>query len=374
MAKKKAPNGSGAIRHRENGTWECTIMYGWNPDTGKPLMKSFYAPTQRQVKEKRDAWLRERALNKLTAETYTLAELGERWLSHRGPKMQPQTLEGYKYTLRHIVNSPLGHRDVTSIMPYEVENYLWEMQSKFSASTVTKIKAILFQIYKFGKANKVVDRNIVAETEKLRWDRKKPKDSYTAQELRILMKHLPDNKIGWSIRIMLVTGMRTQEITGLEKHHISEDGSRISIEQAVIHVKGTAEIGPCKTNTSYRVVPIPRIMRQYAIKLRENCTGTLIWESPRKKGSPVNKSYFSDLFRAAVEGVEGVRVLTPHCCRHTFVSMMQTLGVDIETTQSICGHADKKMTQKYLHVQEEVRVHAMERYSQTFGIDESDDQ
>ncbi|MEA4921046.1 MAG: hypothetical protein VB078_09015 [Clostridiaceae bacterium] len=35
-----------------------------------------------------------------------------------------------------------------------------------------------------------------------------------------------------------------------------------------------------------------------------------------------------------------VRVLTPHSCRHTFVSQMQALGIiDIETIQSIVGSA-----------------------------------
>lgn len=48
-------------------------------------------------------------------------------------------------------------------------------------------------------------------------------------------------------------------------------------------------------------------------------------------------------------------MLTPHSCRHTYVSQLQALGVDMETIQSMVGHADIEMTQHYLHVQEESR-------------------
>ena len=50
-----------------------------------------------------------------------------------------------------------------------------------------------------------------------------------------------------------------------------------------------------------------------------------------------------------------VRMLTPHSCRHTYVSQMQALGVDLPVIQSIVGHADLDMTQHYLHVQNPVK-------------------
>ena len=61
-------------------------------------------------------------------------------------------------------------------------------------------------------------------------------------------------------------------------------------------------------------------------------------------------------------------MLTPHSCRHTYVSQLQALGVDMETIQSMVGHADIEMTQHYLHVQEESRWAAAEKFSKTFGI------
>ena len=53
------------------------------------------------------------------------------------------------------------------------------------------------------------------------------------------------------------------------------------------------------------------------------------------------------------------RVLSPHCCRHTYISPLQSMGVDIQTIQSLSGHADIDMTEHYLHVQDEVKVSAV---------------
>lgn len=40
-------------------------------------------------------------------------------------------------------------------------------------------------------------------------------------------------------------------------------------------------------------------------------------------------------------------MLTPHSCRHTYVSQLQALGVDLSTIQSLVGHVDTDMTQQY---------------------------
>ncbi|MCD8256298.1 MAG: tyrosine-type recombinase/integrase [Oscillospiraceae bacterium] len=59
--------------------------------------------------------------------------------------------------------------------------------------------------------------------------------------------------------------------------------------------------------------------------------------------------------------VPGVRCLTPHCCRHTYVSQLQAMGVPLETIQSLAGHAQVDMTEHYLHVQDTAKNAAAER-------------
>ncbi len=146
---------------------------------------------------------------------------------------------------------------------------------------------------------------------------------------------------------------------------IEEDGSVIHIRQAVKVVKGTVSIGSPKSKDSIRDIPVPLNVRPCAIKLRDT-TDQFIWESP-KTGLPCNPTHFRDVFRKSLEEAGDVRLLTPHSCRHTYVSQMQALGVDIQTIQSIVGHADTEMTEHYLHVQESIRQSAIQLFSEAFS-------
>ena len=56
----------------------------------------------------------------------------------------------------------------------------------------------------------------------------------------------------------------------------------------------------------------------------------------------------------------------PLSCRHTYVSLMHALGVDLATIQSMVGHADLDMTQHYLHVQSPVKQKAVEAFDREF--------
>lgn len=131
-------------------------------------------------------------------------------------------------------------------------------------------------------------------------------------------------------------------------------------------VKGRAFVGQPKSRDSYRDVPVPESLRTYAMALRKT-SYKYIWQSP-KRNAPCNPTYFRDEYEKAIEIVDGVRMLTPHSCRHTYVSQMQALGVDIPTIQSIVGHADMDMTQHYLHVQESIRQDAIKKFSTAFPV------
>lgn len=111
-------------------------------------------------------------------------------------------------------------------------------------------------------------------------------------------------------------------------------------------------------------IPIPQSVRPSVLFLREQA-GQFLWDSG-VPGQPFDPAHFRRNFQAAVAAV-GVRPLTPHSCRHTYVSQLQALGVDMETIQSMVGHADIEMTQHYLHVQEKVRQAAARKLSKSLG-------
>lgn len=366
----KRSNGEGKLCRRKDGLWECTIMDGYAP-SGKRKFKSFYGKTQAEAKKKKNAYVQARDAGLLVDKEYLFPEWADMWYENHKDNVKPTTQENYKYTLR-ILKDGFARRKIKDIKAYDIEQFLKRLKRDGrSDSCLAQCRGMLFQIFNKAEANDLILKNPVRFAEKMRKGPPKRKEAFTAEEVQILMDRLPESKIGWSIRLMLSTGMRTQELLGLEPRHISDDGSRITIEQAVVMEKGTAVIGTPKSYDSYRTIPVPKTVR-YCARLLAATDKKFIWETG-KMNMPCNPSHFRKQFRETLETIDGVRVLTPHCCRHTYVSQMQALGVDLATIQSIVGHADVDMTKHYLHVQDSIRLAAIDKFSEAFPTEQKEE-
>lgn len=346
-------------------------MEGYRDD-GKPNFKFFYGKTQRDVRAKVKEYKEAQASGVEMGLKYTFGEWADMWFLHHKETVAATTQSHYSYTLR-ILKDNFEGRKLADIKPFDIEVFLKNLRSEGkSDSSLAACRGMLFQIFHKAEANDLIRKNPVRFAEKMRSkDPIKRKEAFTAEEVQLLMTNLPRDRIGMSIRLLLGTGMRSQEILALEPCHIEEDGSVIHIRQAINMENGKGVVGRPKSRDSYRDVPVPPNLRWCAIHLR-NTDSKYIW-SVGKKDSPCNPSYFRDRFKEAISSVEGVRQLTPHSCRHTYVSQMQALGVDLQTIQSIVGHADVDMTQHYLHVQDSIRQNAIGRFAEAFSKAEPED-
>lgn len=240
-----------------------------------------------------------------------------------------------------------------------------QLFSQYSDSTLSKCRTMLYQIFNRAIASDMLTKNPVAFVEKQRKQPKKRKESFTPEEVQLLMEHLSDDRIGWSIRLLLASGMREGELLALEPRHISEQGDWICVEQAVVRIKGSVAVGPTKTAGSTRLIPVPECVQYCARRLRDT-DKKFIWEVG-KPGMPCNPSHFVKKYKEAVGRVNGVRVLSPHSCRHTYISMLQMLNVNFETIRDLSGHVHVDMTRHYLHVQEPSRLEAARKFSEAFS-------
>ena len=108
MAKKRA-NSEGNIRKRKDGRWEGRYTAGYDPETGKRIIRNVLGKTQAEVKEKLAQAQQETAgLDMGRSEDYTVATWLRSWYElYAKPNVRSATADRYQliietYTIPHI--------------------------------------------------------------------------------------------------------------------------------------------------------------------------------------------------------------------------------------------------------------------------------
>ena len=298
---------------------------------------------------------------------YTLEEWGEVFMQLHSPNIKPVTIEHYRHTLK-LINSHLGSRKIRDLKPMDIELLLLRLRDEGrSDSALSHVRGLLYQLFERAVGNDLVPKNIVQYAPKLRKKAYEEKECFTDEEVQLLMDHLPTTKVGLGIRVLLGCGLRTQELLALTRNHIDEDGSVIHVRQAVSMVKGSVSISTPKSFDSNRDIPVPENIRDCVLALRDT-TDKYIFQSPVAE-QPINPSTFRKYYKEMLESIPGVRYLSAHACRHTYVSTLHSLGVDQATLQSLVGHSTMLMTQRYLHVHPSVQRDAVDKFAKAFARD-----
>ncbi len=99
--------------------------------------------------------------------------------------------------------------------------------------------------------NKEVEEQM-AEIQKLRKQQKEhPEefvpDTFTPREVELLMSELPEDRMGWSIRLMLRTGIDMYELLALTPWNIQTDGSMIRVSNQVKTRNGEPVVVPASS-------------------------------------------------------------------------------------------------------------------------------
>lgn len=354
MAKKRS-NGEGSIVRMPSGNWRGIIMDGYTKE-GKRNMVSFTAPTKGEVQQKIRNYRAARE-NGMAAqsEDNKFRVWADSWYEDHKTQIQPSTYSGYQYTLK-LLKKEFGDSSIDAIRTLDINRFLNKLyENGDSISKISKCRSMLIQIFDAAESNDAVKRNPARLAKVLRNKdvEVNQKDSFTEEEVRQLMDHLPNNKVGHSIRTMLGSGIRVQELLALDEKDIADDGSVIHISKAVKMVDGKAVLGPPKSKNSIRDVPIPGSYRASLMYLKANSGKAFIWCSGRG-----NMLYGVGTFRKwyyqALKETGNVRLLPPHCCRHTYVSRLEAKGVPMEQIARLVGHSKITTTNGYLHVQEKV--------------------
>ena len=150
------------------------------------------------------------------------------------------------------------------------------------------------------------------------------------KRLGFVLEHAEDKQAAAVVRLLLFTGARSSEITGLRWDWI----------------RGTRAVLP-DSKTGPKAIQLPPPARVVLNALPR--TGPFVFPNRKGDGPMTGLGYRWSKLRA-LAGLDGVRI---HDCRHTFASHAAMSGLDLYTVGRLLGHADTGSTERYAHLADE---------------------
>ena len=176
--------------------------------------------------------------------------------------------------------------------------------------------------------------------------RMKPRERFLSldevKRLGFVLDHADDTQAAAAIRLLLFTGARSSEITGLKWDWI----------------QGTRAVLP-DSKTGPKAIQLPPPARAVLHGLPR--TGEYVLPNRKGDGPMADLGLRWQALRT-LAGLDDVRV---HDCRHTLASHAVMSGLDLYTVGRLLGHADIGSTERYAHLADE---HVREAAGRISGI------
>ena len=284
----------------------------------------------------------------------------EQWYQDYVTQVQPSTYSSYRYTLK-LLKAFFDYMVLSEIKPQHINSFMTKLLKEgCSLSKISKCRSMLIQIFDAAENNGLILKNPARKAKAIRTQSTEDtgKDAFSYEEVALLKKYLRNDLLGNSIRLLLGSGLRVQELLALRPEDIAEDGSEICVNKAIKMVDGKPTIGPPKSKRSCRTVPIPEDYRPYAVYLRTHGGKSYIWTSTWKS-LLYSVGTFRNKYYAALKRVPGVRKLGPHCCRHTYVTHLEANQVPLAEIARLVGHSTVSTTNRYPHISSETLERAV---------------
>ena len=237
MARKRS-HGEGSVWKLKNGMWRGQIMDGYT-DGGKKNIVSFSGETRGEVLEKLRDYQNKKDAHIHVDKKLTLSNWADLWYCDYKSQVQASTYSGYQYTLK-IIKEQMGAQTLCDVLPIDINRFMdFLVASNYSLSQIRKCRTMLIQIFDAADANGLVAGNparkakIIRDKDGTLSEPRYEKDAFDDEEVELLKKNLPHNLTGYSIRVMLDSGLRVQELLALSPSDIAEDGSEIRVCHAI---------------------------------------------------------------------------------------------------------------------------------------------
>lgn len=386
---------------RSCGTYE----FKWRDKSGG--RHSISAVTLEELREKELDVLRD-VLDGVKADknNLTINDLYNSWVQlKRG--LKDNTFSNYKYMYTMFVEPDFGKRKIVDLKRSDIRsfyNYLAD-ERHVQINTIDCIHTVLHQVLELGVEDDYLrynpSDNALKELKKARNFESTKRRALTLPEQELFEAYL--SKQGQYHRwypifiIMLWTGMRVGEVTGLRWCDIDLEDDMISVNHTLVYYdkrndeRCTFAINTPKTAAGERIIPmLPKVKEAFLMEkqYQEECGlesravvdgyrdfifinrfGNVQHQGTLNKALSriVRDCNFEILDKPHKKDTVILPKFSNHSLRHTFTTRMCEAGVNLKVMQEILGHADAETTMDiYAEATKELKKSELDSFAEFF--------
>ena len=257
---------------------------------------------------------------------------------------------------------------------------LAESGGSLEDGTIARVRTALSPIFSTAVKKELLLKNPVMNATT-------PKDTDTKEraylnaeqckELLTIINEFSNPQLTRLIRVLLFTGMRVGEITGLHWNDVDFEHSTLTVRYSLYRSKGQYKLGTPKTKSSARVISLPP-------QVMETLAEQMEWQEHRKQdignrwidrgtvftgeyGEYMNSTYVNTTFKELLKKHDFPNIHI-HDLRHANASLLINMGVPVKVISEHLGHCDTRTTENiYAHIFAETRAKAADAISQALG-------
>ncbi|ADQ45524.1 integrase family protein [Caldicellulosiruptor kronotskyensis 2002] len=274
--------------------------------------------------------------------------------------VKQSTQKRYKELLKPAIQA-IGSKPLSDVKPLDIQKIYISLTGKISDCTILKLHRLLHEIFKHAVMWEYISNNPVKKVLPPSPE-KKVFDVWDAETAKRFLEVIRNETIYYPVLIALHTGMRAGEIVSLKWCDVNFEARIISVVKSVRNNRGL-KTSDVKTKTSKRSVYINDVLYSELKNLYEITKPKPDdFVCPRLPTGNLTVEYLSKRFKKLVKRYN-FPVIRFHDLRHTFATLMLSLGVNTKIVAEILGHSDIKLTaDTYSHVLPTMQESAMKEF------------
>ena len=277
----------------------------------------------------------------------TFSEVYERWSKYKYPIISDSNAKGY--TASYKVCGILYDKPFREIKLCDLQLVVDTCGKNYP--TLKKLKGLFNQVYEYAMKNDICNKDYSTFVEIAQYKDRNPnkhtRTKFTKEEVAKVWT-MKEDKYYQIILMLLYNGTRISEFLDLKKENVH-------LEEQYFDVIDS------KTENGIRKVPIADKLLPYYKDWYNSCPDCEYLLHTEDGKRFLYRNYYDSYWTPLVEQIGIDR--TPHCTRHTCISMLSEAGVQDTTIKKIVGHSGAMtLTEKvYTHLDMQVLVDAINK-------------